>query len=110
MSIWTRGGFAVLCQVLAIGVLGCTSTHRSGPVMIEQLIDQRSEEIAFRPSIRLLSKVIRMDEVQSFVAEYPFERRAPAEHCSLQVALALSGCFLDSAQYEARRAALQQAG
>jgi len=75
--------------------------------MIERLVDARLVAKAFEPTIPLRSRFEGMDDVESFVAEYPFERRRPAQHFMLQIAVARAGRFLDPVRYEARRAAFQ---
>jgi hypothetical protein len=77
--------------------------------MIERLVDEPLVAKAFEPTIPLSTRFDGEDEVQSFVAEYPFERRRPAQHFMLGISVARAGRFLDPVRYEARRAAFQGA-
>ncbi|MFY0573820.1 hypothetical protein ACN28S_05130 [Cystobacter fuscus] len=110
MCIWDFVKVFVLYGVLASGALGCASTNGLRTGLIERLVDKQSAANAFQPEVRLDSRFIRADEVQSFIADYLFERHNPAEHYTLQVSVAPSGRFLDPAQYKTRREAFLQAG
>lgn len=100
----------VLCAALAGGALGCPSTHRSSALLIERLIDTQTVMEVFPQKVHMDWRFARTDEVQSFIAEYVFERHQPNEHYSLEVSIAPAGRFLDPVRYEARRAVVQETG
>lgn len=110
MGIWDFVRFFVLYGALASGAPGCASTNGLRTALIERLVDKQSAANALHPNVPLDSRFIQADEVQSFIADHPFERRNSAEHYTLQVSVAPAGRFLDPVQYEARRATFQQAG
>ncbi|ADO75624.1 hypothetical protein [Stigmatella aurantiaca] len=93
---------------MASGAFGCASTNGTRTAMIERLIDKQAVASAFPPKAHLESQFVWADGVQSLMVNYPFERRAPAEHYMLLVSVAPAGHFLDPTQYEARRAAFEQ--